>query len=87
MAFNPELNILVNTFCYSALLSLLSIALTLRHKASGIPDFSITMYLGLGVCVTAFTAAFVNLNLYVSPLFAFPTGCIIGATYYGLGMG
>jgi branched-chain amino acid transport system permease protein len=68
--------------CYSALLSLMGIALTLRHKASGIPDFSTVLYMGLGVTVAGLSVSLLNLNLYASPLIAFPVGCIAGALYY-----
>ena len=75
-------NIYMIALCYSALLSLMGIALTLRHKASGIPDFSIALYMGLGTYVAGFSVSLLNLNLYASPLIAFPVGCLAGALYY-----
>ena len=72
--------------CYSALLSLLGVALTLRHRASNIPDFSIVTYSGLGVCITAYTTSILHLNLYASPLIALAVGSLIGATHYHLVM-
>ena len=68
--------------CYSALLSLLGVALTLRHRASNIPDFSIVAYSGLGVCITAFTTSILQLNIYNSPFTALAIGCLTGAVHY-----
>jgi branched-chain amino acid transport system permease protein len=70
------------TLCYSALLSLLGIALTLRHRASNIPDFSIITYSGLGICITAFSTSILHLNIYTSPFIALTIGCIAGAIHY-----
>jgi len=68
--------------CYSALLSLLGIALTLRHRASNIPDFSIVTYSGIGICITAFTTSILQLNIYTSPFIALAIGCLGGAIHY-----
>ena len=73
--------IYLTTLCYAGFLSLLGLALTLRHRASGIPDFSIITYLGLGVFVTGYTVLS-GFNLYVGPVFAFITGCLVGFGHY-----
>jgi branched-chain amino acid transport system permease protein len=69
------------TLCYAGLLSLLGIAVVLRHRASGIPDFSTVSYLGLGVLVTGITVLS-GLNLYLGPVFAFAVGCLAGFAQY-----
>jgi len=59
--------------------------LTMRHSASGIPDFSIVLYVGIGVVVTGSTVALLGLNLYLSPVFSFVVGCVVGgAEYWGV---
>jgi branched-chain amino acid transport system permease protein len=73
--------IVLTTLCYAGLLSLLGLALTLRHRASGIPDFSVVTYLGLGAFVTALTILS-GFNLYLAPVFSFVVGCIAGFGQY-----
>jgi len=69
------------TLCYAGLLSLLGLAAVLRHRASGIPDFSLVSYAGLGVLITGVTVL-QGLNLYLGPVFAFAAGCLIGFAQY-----
>ncbi|MCX6647894.1 MAG: branched-chain amino acid ABC transporter permease [Candidatus Bathyarchaeota archaeon] len=66
---------------YAGLLSLLGLAVVLRHRVSGIPDFSIVVYLGLGVTMSA-VAVTLGLNLYVGPVLAFVAGCLLGLGEY-----
>jgi branched-subunit amino acid ABC-type transport system permease component len=74
------------TLCYAGLLSLLGLAVVLRHRVSGIPDFSIVVYLGLGVTMSA-VAVTLGLNLYVGPVLAFVAGCLLGLGEYRSVMG
>jgi branched-chain amino acid transport system permease protein len=69
---------------YAGLLSLLGVAVVLRHRASGIPDFSIAVYLGLGVTMSA-VAVTLGMNLYLGPVLAFVAGCLFGlGEYWGV---
>jgi branched-subunit amino acid ABC-type transport system permease component len=77
-----DYSLYIVALCFSALLSLLGVALTMRHRASGIPDFSIVLYVGLGVVVTGSTVALLGLNLYLSPVFSFVVGCVVGGAEY-----
>ncbi len=78
--FDLAESIYLYALCFSALLSLLGIALTMRHKASRIPDFSIVLYVGLGVIITASTVSLLGLNLYLSPLLSLAVGCTLGGS-------
>jgi len=70
--------------CYAGLLSLLGLALVLRHRVSGIPDFSIIVYMWLGVFSSG-VAFNLGLNIYTGPLLAFAAGCLLGwAQYRGI---
>jgi branched-subunit amino acid ABC-type transport system permease component len=68
-------------FCYSALISLLGLALVLRHRVSDIPDFSIIVYVWLGVFSSG-VAVNLGLNLYFGPVLALAAGCLLGWTQY-----
>jgi len=63
---------------------LLGLALVLRHRVSEVPDFSIIVYLWLGVFSSG-VALNLGLNLYAGPLLAFAAGCLLGwAQYRGI---
>jgi branched-subunit amino acid ABC-type transport system permease component len=79
--FGLDLGFCATTLCYSGLLSLLGLALLLRHRASGIPDFSLVLNVGLGVVMST-VAVLAGLNLYVGPVLAFAAGCLLGAVEY-----
>jgi branched-chain amino acid transport system permease protein len=79
--FGLDLGFFATTLCYSGLLSLLGLALLLRHRASGIPDFSLVLNVGLGVVMST-VAVLAGLNLYVGPVLAFAAGCLLGAVEY-----
>jgi len=76
-----ELGFFATTLCYSGLLSLLGLALLLRHRASGIPDFSLVLNVGLGVVMST-VAVLSGLNLYVGPVLAICAGSLLGAVEY-----
>ncbi len=80
-----DYSLYIVALCFAALISLLGVALTIRHRASGIPDFSIVLYVGIGIVVTGSTVALLGLNLYLSPVFSFVVGCVVGgAEYWGV---
>ncbi len=63
---------------------MLGLALVLRHRVSGVPDFSIIVYTWLGVFSSG-VAVTLGLNLYTGPLLAFAGGCLLGwAQYRGI---
>ena len=63
---------------------MLGLALVLRHRVSGIPDFSIIVYMWLGVSSSG-VALNLGLNIYTGPLLAFAGGCLLGwAQYRGI---
>jgi branched-subunit amino acid ABC-type transport system permease component len=76
-----DLSFFATTLCYSGLLSLLGLALLMRHRASGIPDFSLVLNVGLGVVMSTF-AVLAGWNLYVGPVLAFFAGALLGAVEY-----
>jgi len=76
-----DLTFFLPALCYSGLLSLLGLALLLRHRASGIPDFSLVLNVGLGVIMTA-VAVVSGFNLYVGPVLALGAGALLGAVEY-----
>jgi len=77
-----DYSLYVVTLCFAALISLLGVALTIRHRASGIPDFSIVLYVGIGIVITGSTVTLLGLNLYLSPVFSFVIGCLVGGGEY-----
>jgi branched-subunit amino acid ABC-type transport system permease component len=76
-----DLSFFVTTLCYSGLLSLLGLALLLRHRASGVPDFSLVLNVGLGVVMST-VAVLSGLNFYVGPVLAIFAGSLLGAIEY-----
>ncbi len=76
-----DLTIPLRAFAYSGLLSLIGLALVLRYRASGIPDFSIATYVGLGVLVIASTVTYGG-YMYIGPPLAFVAGCLAGWLQY-----
>lgn len=71
--------------CYSMLLSVFGLALTLRHRASGIPDLSLVLNIGIGSVVVYAIAYLTELNIYWAPFLALPVGCAVGARMHLLG--
>ncbi|MGD0805481.1 MAG: branched-chain amino acid ABC transporter permease [Candidatus Bathyarchaeia archaeon] len=74
--------ILPEVILFGSVFSLYAVSQTLRHNASGIPDFSITYYTGLGALAATTTTQVLGLNVYLSIPAAFALGCLLGAVYY-----